>query len=233
MTMDAQTARYEKNCILTPLEQGRFRAATVAVVGLGGLGGYVAEQLVRLGIGHLVLIDGDVFQASNLNRQLFCEEAMLGIKKTEGARKRLLAIDGNVRLSVFSEYLNVQNGKEILGASMVVVDATDNNHARSVLLALCNEIGVPMIYGAIGGWFGQVCTAFPGDNTVAMLLRGAADRGVEVSLGNPAFTPALIASLQVAEVVKVLTGKGQLLRGGFLYCDLLTLDFEFIHIEKD
>ena len=93
MATFARESRYERNGIITDDEQNRLKRTKVAIVGLGGLGGYVAEQLVRLGIGELVLVDGDVFNESNLNRQLFSTEAAIGHSKAEVANARLKAID--------------------------------------------------------------------------------------------------------------------------------------------
>ena len=121
----------------------------------------------------------------------------------------------------------------ILEGCQIVVDALDNNLARRALLDLCGELSLPMVYGAIAGWYGQVATEMPGDGTVLTMLNRQSDRGVEKMLGNPAFTPAIVASLQVAEVLKFITGRGKLLRKGFLYCDTLENDYEWIPLQSE
>lgn len=220
--------RYARNGILTDEHQKRLGQTTIAVVGLGGLGGYVAEQLARLGAGHLVLIDGDVFQSSNLNRQLFATEEALGRPKSEVAAQRLKAIhsDHALTLTPRQAYLTEANSTDLLAGCHLVMDCLDSNSSRRTLLKSCQQLELPLVHGAIAGWYGQVATELPGDGTLESLLRGQSDKGIEQHLGNPAFTPGLIASLQVAEAIKWVTGQGELIRYGFLHCDLHTMDFE-------
>ncbi|HZV82209.1 MAG TPA: ThiF family adenylyltransferase, partial [Geobacteraceae bacterium] len=97
----------------------------------------------------------------------------------------------------------------------------------------CAELGIPLVHGAIGGWYGQVTTQFPGDDTLQQIYRHwASGKGVEQQLGNPSFTPAVVASLQVAEVCKVLLGAGEPLRGRKLVINLLDMEFEEIWFER-
>lgn len=220
--------RYERNQILKASEQELLSKMCVAIVGLGGLGGYVAEQLARLGIGRLVLIDGDVFVASNLNRQLFSTEQNTGQSKSRAAFDRLSQVNSEVSLTPYDAYLTAENCEQLLQEAHVIVDALDNNDSRKCLVSACSFLLRPLVHGAIGGWYGQVATEFPGDGTIDRLLKSAKNRGIEANLGNPAFLPGVIASIQVSEVVKILTGKGRLLRHGFLHCDLLDHEYEFI-----
>jgi len=95
-----------------------------------------------------------------------------------------------------------------------------------MLQKVCEKLEIPMIYGAIAGWYGQVSTILPGDRTLEKIYR--ADAGIESELGNPSFTPATVASIQVAEGLKVLLGKPEILSKKMLYIDLLNQEYETI-----
>lgn len=217
--------RYQRNFpAFTEDDFKRIQNATVTVVGCGGLGGYIIEMLSRIGIGALNLIDGDVFEASNLNRQLLSSEENLGTSKAKAGELRVKTINTLVKTQSFSCFLTKENGSELLEGSTLVVDALDNVPSRFILEGLCETKNLPLIHGAIGGWFGQVTTIFPGDRTISRLYTKE-NQYDSKSMGNPSFTPALIASIQVSETLKVITQKEDLLRNKLLYVDLLSNEF--------
>ena len=195
--------------------------ATVAVVGCGGLGGWVAEALARMGVGRLVLIDGDVFEEDNLNRQLGCTERTLGALKAQCLAERLEQVNAAVEVRVYVAWLNEHNAEQLLRGAGVVVDALDTLPARFVLQKAAALLGIPMVHGAIAGFTGQVMTIYPGDVGLRALYGDSPpqERGSEVTLGNPAATPMVVASWQAQEVVKVLTHRGQPLRQRMLLLD--------------
>ncbi|MCL2568431.1 MAG: HesA/MoeB/ThiF family protein [Oscillospiraceae bacterium] len=214
--------RYARNRELISVEeQGLLGEKTAAIVGLGGLGGHIAEQLARLGIGRLILIDGDKIEPSNLNRQLFATERTLGMSKVDAACARLLEVNATIRYTPHPLRLTAENGFALLQDAAVVLDAVDNIPTRLLLESLCEQLDLPLIHGSIGGWWGQVSVVFPGDKTLARLYPYPDAIGAEAHYGNPAFTPALVASIQVAEAVKVCLGRPQILRGKLLRVDLL------------
>lgn len=200
--------------------------STVAVIGCGGLGGLVVELLARMGVGTLILVDDDVFEDNNLNRQLLCSEADLGKPKVMAAYERVLTINSSVDVRCFQQRLGLENARAMLQGAHVVVDALDNLPSRFVLEQAAHELDIPLVHGAIAGFLGQVMTIFPGDPGLRQIYGEPGDRkqGIEVETGNPAATPALVASLQVQEVVKVLTGVGKPLRNRLLYLDTLSGD---------
>ncbi|MDK2882602.1 MAG: hypothetical protein PWP58_938 [Bacillota bacterium] len=201
--------------------QLRLLNSTVAVVGCGGLGGLVVELLARMGVGRLVLIDSDVFEENNLNRQLLCTEADLGKPKVVAACERARAVNGAVEAYGHQARLAKENAPSLLQGADVVVDALDNLSGRFAVEEAARALHIPLVHGAIAGFLGQVLTVFPGDPGLVEIYGppGTRERGVEVETGNPAATPALIASLEVQEVVKILTGVGQPLRRRLLYID--------------
>lgn len=224
-------SRYRRNeSSISPEETQRLHQSHVAVVGCGGLGGYIMEQLVRLGILHLTIIDFDEIEESNLNRQLVALEHNLGQKKAEAAYERICSVNSEVSVLVHAKRLTRENAKELLRDCELVFDAVDNIPTRLLLETVCEELTIPFIHGAIAGWYGQVMTVLPGDKTLSALYSGAPEKGVETELGNPAFIPGLIASLQVAEGIKVLLGKGELLQKTLLCVDLLLQQFDSIKL---
>jgi len=222
--------RYRRNreMISTQQQLTLFRSQ-VAVVGCGGLGGYLLEELARVGVGRLVAIDPDTFEEHNLNRQLLSTQATLGRSKTAVARDRIAQINPAVTVRAVEKRFVSGSADALLGGANVVADGLDTIETRLELAASCSELGVPLVHGTIAGWFGYVTTVFPGDDTLQRLYgRHFGDRGIEVDLGNPAFTPAVVASLQVAEIVKVLLRVGTPLRRRVLCVNLLDMDVESI-----
>ena len=201
--------------------QGRLLRATVAIVGAGGLGGWVIEGLARMGVGRLIIIDGDHFQENNLNRQLGCTEATLGQPKADELARRVAQVNGAVEAVARVAWLDEASAAGLLAGADLVVDALDNLPSRMLLQQAAARLGIPMVHGAIGGYSGQVMTIFPGDAGLTVLYGAGPwpERGVETELGNPAATPMMIASWQVQEVIKVLTGQGRPLRGRMLLMD--------------
>ncbi len=200
--------RYARNRESISIEnQLRLIQSKVAIVGCGGLGGYVVEGLTRLGVGELLVIDPDVFEEHNLNRQLLVTFKNLGKPKVEVAKVRVGEINPAVRVDAVKRSFTKYNGAKLFENSQVVVDALDSIPVRLDLAEVCKELKVPLVHGAIAGWYGQVAVQYPENNILQKLYGSAGEKvGIESKLGNPAFTPAVVAGLQVAEVCKVLLG---------------------------
>lgn len=223
-------ARYQRNQkMITSEEQLKLFRSRVAVIGCGGLGGYVIEELARLGVGQIVAIDPDIFEEHNLNRQILSSPATLGMPKVYAALERVSQVNPAVTVVPIKDAFCEANGFELLAGCQVAVDALDSISYRLELADVCSIAGIPMVHGAIGGWYGHVATQFPGETTVQQIYKHwVAGKGIEQQLGNPAFTPAVIASLEVAEVCKILLGKGEPLRNRKLSIDLLEMEVQEI-----
>lgn len=221
------TERYARNRkTISEKDQIKLANSTVAVVGCGGLGGYIAEELTRLGVGHLILIDPDRLEVSNLNRQIMATELNLGEWKVEAAQKRLQSIDSEIKITVAKKWFSEENGKELLDEADLVCDALDSLPSRVALERVCHELGIPLVFASIAGWYGLLGISLPGDYSVAQLFKNGGEKGVEKTLGNPAFTPAVLASLSVAEAIKYLLDHPLSLRKAWLQVDLLSMEFE-------
>jgi molybdopterin/thiamine biosynthesis adenylyltransferase len=221
-------ARYQRNrWMFSTTQQLRLFRSKVVVIGCGGLGGYILEQLARLGVGEIVAVDPDIFEEHNLNRQLLSTPAALGRVKVEVAAERIAEVNPAVTLRPVRTLLDRDNGSALLSGADCVVDAVDNVTARLELEGICEELQIPLVHGAIAGWYGHVGTVHPGERSLRKIYRNwQGGKGIEQQLGNPSFTPALIASFQVAEVCKVLLGQGTLLRNRCLTINLLDMEIE-------
>jgi len=223
-------ARYQRNQqMISTAQQLQLFKSKVAVVGCGGLGGYILEELARLGVGQIVAIDPDVFEEHNLNRQLLATIERLGTSKADAAVQRIAEINPAVRVYPINDAFGSKNGGEMLDGVDLVIDAVDNIPARLDLAEVCTQLNIPLVHGAIAGWYGQVVTVYPGDGTLQKLYANwSGGKGIEAQLGNPSFTPAVAASLQVAEACKVLLGQGRPLRKVMLSLNLIDMQFDEI-----
>lgn len=227
--MDSQ--RYERNIGTISLEENeKLRQFRVCVVGCGGLGGHVIEGLARIGIGNIFAVDGDVFQASNLNRQLLSTERNLGRYKALAAQERIHQVNSDVKVHPLCYYLTEENGLDLIKNYDVVIDALDNISSRRILEYCCKQGNMPLVHGAIAGWHGQVSVIMPGDDFFQTLYPDGEDRGIETETGNPSFTPALVAAIEVAEALKILLGRKGILRNKLLTIDLLNQEYETIEL---
>lgn len=217
--------RYERNFpVFTKEEFAKIQNTVVCVVGCGGLGGYVIEMLARVGIGGLRLIDGDVFETSNLNRQLLSNEENLEMPKAMVAEIRVKLINSTVTVKSFHSVLDTDNGLNLLGNADIAIDALDTISSRLILQNICLQKNIPLIHGAIAGWVGQITTIFPRDNTLSKLYCEKGENSLP-HMGNPSFSPAMVASVQVSECLKVIAKKDCLLRNKVLHIDLLSNEF--------
>lgn len=203
-------------------EQALLGQKTVAIVGCGGLGGYLAEFLGRLGVGCLRLIDGDFFEESNLNRQLGSGLALLGQNKAKAAAARLRRIHPAIRVEAHDVFLTAENAAGLLTGCDVVLDGLDSVAARWVLSDACDTLGISCIWGGVNGWTAQAALGLPGDGLVHRLYPEAAPVPDETVLS---FTPALCAAVQCALCTRLLCGRP--VESGILYYfDLLQDDYE-------
>jgi molybdopterin/thiamine biosynthesis adenylyltransferase len=217
--------RYIRNTGTIGLEgQIKLLESAVAVVGAGGLGGTIIELLARQGIGHIVIIDDDQFTEQNLNRQLMCTEKNLGKYKALVAAEMVKQINSAVTVKTFLKKLNDKNAAGLLKGARVVADALDNLPTRFAVEKACRTLNIPMVHGTIAGFCGQLTTIFPEDAGLYCIYGSPGilpERGIEVKIGNPSATPAVVAAWQVQEIVKILTGIGKPIRNALLVLDMI------------
>lgn len=202
---------------LNAAEREKLKGAHVAVIGCGGTGGYVAELLIRLGVGKITAVDGDVFDETNLNRQLFCTAETIGKSKAQAVLKRAELIDPSVEVIAVSENITERNAADILSGCDAVIDALDSFAARKLVFEACVKLDIPMIFGAVGPWRVQVGVLKPSSR----YLEGAVSPDFHGD-SMLSFVPAMCAAAEVAEAVKLLTGNEPSLKGKILDIDLMT-----------
>ncbi len=191
--------------IFTQKELNRIRNAQVLIVGAGGLGGYLANGFVRMGVKSIVVVDNDRFEKRNLNRQLFSSHENLGRFKSDVVVEALDAVSPDTHLMSCPFSVEDLDDETLKGVDMIV-DAAGNAETKKYLEKLAETYKKPLLHGAIGGWYGQVGIVLPGKGIVNKLY-DSSTRSVEEDLRCPTFTPAVVANLMVTEFAKYYGGK--------------------------
>ena len=208
-------------------EMEKLAACRVLIAGCGGLGGSIIEHLARVGIGSLTVVDGDVFEESNLNRQILSLPGNLGHKKAEVAAERVRAIDPSITVTAVCEYITKENAPALLADADLVIDALDNAGARMMLEDAATDAGVTIIHGAIRGWDLQVMPVPPGSGLLHQIYGDSYAPDSNTSLP---FTPAVCAGLEAAAAIQYLCGRSQALDGKILTCSLEDMRFDTVSL---
>ena len=227
--------RYARNMkSFSVQDQRTLLESRVTIVGCGGLGGTVAETLARVGVGKLTLIDGDSFEESNLNRQLFSTEASMNQSKAAAAEKRLESVNATIDVTHHRYNLDDDNAVEMIDGSDVTADCLDNLPTRFTLQAASKTAGIPMVSAAVGGHSGHLTAIFPEDKGLELIFgdpkEAAALKGAEQSLGNLPYTVNTVAALECVEIVKILLKNDSALRNRLLIIDLNDYTFETLRL---
>jgi len=239
---DAAADRYARHLVLPAVGatgQRRLLNARVLLVGLGGLNSPAALYLAAAGVGTLGLLDDDLVARSNLQRQVLHADAMVGRLKTRSAAERLQALNPDVRTECIDERLSAGNAARCVAGWDVVIDGTDNFTARYALNDACAAAGVPLVYGAVMRFQGQVSVFWPAHERNAPCFRclapeaptgGATPSCAEA--GVLGVLPGIVGTLQATEALKLLLGIGRPLLGRLLLIDALTMDFREMRLER-
>lgn len=218
--------RYIRNIgTISEKEQQMLFAARVCVAGCGGLGGGVIENLARMGVGHITAIDGDVFDETNLNRQVLANCDNIGHAKSVEAGLQMKSINPDVEVVSIQAMLDSDNAADLIRGHDLVVDALDNVSARLALEDACEEENLTLIHGAIEAWCGEVAVVRPGSRLLHDIYEGR--EASETKPSNSSFTPAVASAIEAAEAVKVLLGR-EVREGAIMTFDLLGWDFEVV-----
>lgn len=236
----SQTARYSRHLTLPGFGdegQRRLRAATVLVVGAGGLGAPVLQYLVAAGVGRITVIDDDVVESSNLQRQVLHREADLGRPKAESARDAALRLDSAAQVTPIIGRLDESNAIDLFGSHDLVIDGSDNFATRYLSNDAAEITGTPLVWGTIFRFEGQVSVFWPGQGPMlrdlfpdipdADSVPNCAEGGV---LGVLCGT---VGSAMATEAVKVICGLGEPLVGRLMIYDALAAGYSFLRLTVD
>lgn len=233
--------RHSRQTRFAPIGQAgqeRLRRARVAVIGVGALGSAAAELLARAGVGHLRLIDRDVVELSNLQRQALYDraDADAGRPKAHAAAAHLAAIDASLAIEAIAGELNAASAAAVVADCDVVVDGLDSFPARHLLNEACCRAGVPWVHGAVLGAYGVSMTVQPGVSACLRCLQdeppAAADNPTCDSAGVIGPAVRLVAAWQAAEAMKLLTDRAAV-RSELWSCDLWRNRFQRIAVPRD
>ena len=216
--------------------QKKLLQSRALLIGIGGLGGTIAQLLARMGLGRLALVDGDSFSEDNLNRQAFCFEKNIGCSKVQAARSEILRINSSTEVEIFEGFVAEEELSSLIQGAAVAIDALDNMPSRFRLEKVCKEANIPLVHGAVAGFTGQITTIYPDDVGFRAFYgdpRTAPEKGIELELGNLAGIVSTIASLQVQEALKAIIGLGRPLRNRLLFLDSLNGSVETISLNTD
>lgn len=215
--------------------QERLKEAKVCLVGLGGLGSTIAFQLAAMGVGHLRLVDRDVVEESNLQRQHLYSYDVIGYPKVEAAVNRLERLNPYVEFEPLPLSFEERNASDIISGMDVVVDGLDNMNTRYAVNRACIRLGVPYVFGAAISTFGNVSTIVPGETACLECFYGKLEDQKLPSCATVGVHPSVIgvvASIEVAEAVKTVLNRQARLRNKLLYCDVGLMRFEEIEVAR-
>ena len=229
--------RYSRHIVLDEVGLGgqiRLANSVVTIVGAGGLGSPALLYLAAAGIGKIRVIDDDIVDESNLQRQVIHSETEVGRSKVKSARRRLSALDSKIVIEPIEERVCPENARRLIGGSDVVIDGTDSFEARYCINDACKSLGIPWVFASVLRFEGQVSVfnhengpnyrdLFP-DPPPPELAPSCADAGV---LG--AIT-GILGSIQAAEAIKILLGIGETLSGRLLILDAMTMKTRILQI---
>jgi len=243
MTMELsndEISRYSRHLIMPEVGlegQKKLKSASVLCIGAGGLGSPLALYLAAAGVGKIGILDFDVVDFSNLQRQVIHSESTIGELKVDSAKKRLLELNSDIDIHTYNERFTSDNAMEIVKDYDIVVDGTDNFATRYLTNDVCVLLGKPNVYGSIFRFEGQV-SVFDAERGPCYrclypeppppgLVPSCAEGGV---LG---ILPGVVGTLQASEVVKLIIGKGDPLIGRLLFLDVLEMEPRMLKLSKD
>ncbi len=232
MLTKKELTRYSRQIMMPEWDkagQEKLKNASVFVAGAGGLGSPVLTYLAVAGVGRLKIVDCDIVELSNLNRQMLHPDKNIGKSKVESAKKRLEELNPDIRIDIINETINNDNVDDLVD-DCLIVDALDNLQARYCLNKASLEKGLPLFHGAVYGLEGRVTTIVAGKTPCIRCLYKDVIPGKPPVVG---VTPGIIGCLQATEVIKYILGIGEMLYNRLLIFDGLSLKFTEVKIKKD
>ncbi len=235
---EEELLRYSRHILLKDVGvegQEKIRNGKVLVVGAGGLGAPVALYLAAAGVGTIGIVDGDVVDLSNLQRQVIHFTGDVGHPKVESARDKMLAINPNVKVNTIREFLMSDNALDIIKDYDFIVDGTDNFPVKFLINDACVMAGKPFSHGGILRFEGQTFTHLPGTACYRCLFKSPPPANAVPTCSQAGVLGAIagmLGTIQAAETLKYLTGVGELLTDKLLTFNAKTMDFRKINTRR-
>lgn len=234
MFTEDEKLRYARHISLPGFgEEGQLRLknGSVLVIGAGGLGSPVLLYLAAAGVGHIGVADGDVVDTTNLQRQVIHTTASVGMSKVKSAAARMRALNPDVEIVEFGEFVNESNIAGLIAGYDFVIDATDSIDIKFLINDACVEAGKPYNHGAIFQYEGHTMTVLPGAADLRTLFPDGPSAVVRSApVGPLGVVPGVLGTLQATEAIKYVSGVGELLVNRLLCFDLLTMQFTCLRI---
>jgi molybdopterin-synthase adenylyltransferase len=229
---ERERERYKRQILLFGEEgQEKLKKAHIFIAGAGGLGCPIAIYLAVAGVGTITIVDKDVVDQSNLNRQILHSDRDIGRKKTASAVEKLRILNPDIAVHAIDTTIGESNVRDLVGQAGGIVDAMDNFPARYFLNTVSQEKNIPLFHGAICGMYGQATTIIPGKTPCfACIFPKAPPSEVFPVVG---VTPGLIGMVQATEVIKYFTGSGDLLTNRLFVWDGMIAKADEIVVEKN
>lgn len=247
ITSSVRLDRHARHILLKEIGgpgQQRLSRACVAIVGVGGLGAPAALYLAAAGVGRIALIDPDVVELSNLQRQILFRSSDIGVDKARAGRAAIGALDPHIEVESVVQRLTPENAEQLIAGADVVLDGTDSFQTRFAINQACHNLGLPLVSGAVGRWDGQVGVFMSGKT-----------KGLPASVRKPCYQcwvpqappeaescaqlgiigalTGVIGAMMALEAVKVLAGAGQPLSGRIMLYDGLAGQARTITLSPD
>lgn len=229
--------RYARHILLKEIGgpgQQRLKAASVAIVGAGGLGAPAALYLAAAGVGRLRLIDDDAVSLDNLQRQVIFRGEDVGAPKVERAQAALAALNDNVSVEIEHQRLSEANAAYLLRGADIVLDGTDDFATRYAINAACRELGAPLVSGAVGRWDGQVAVFARGGPCYCCFVPEAPpDADTCARAGVVGALTGVIGAMMALEAIKIIAQTGEPLIGRVLLFDGLKGEARAVALKRD
>jgi thiazole biosynthesis adenylyltransferase ThiF len=232
--------RYSRHLLLSEIGvegQKRLKSSSVLLIGAGGLGSPIALYLAAAGVGRIGIVDMDIVDLSNLQRQIIHREEDVGEKKTESAKRAIHALNPSIDVELYTEALDSTNAKQIAASYDVVIDGTDNFPTRYLVNDLCVLLGKPLIYGSILKFEGQASVlCAQGGPCYRCLYPEPPPNGLVPNCaegGVVGVLPGMIGTIQANEALKLILGVGEPLTNRLLSLDALAMRFREFEIQRD
>ena len=234
-----QLERYSRQILLEDVGikgQEKLLAARILLVGVGGLGSPVSLYLTAAGIGTIGIVDNDMVDLSNLQRQIVHFTKDIGRSKVESAEEKLHALNPEVRIRTYDLHLDAENSREIISGYDFVVDGTDDFPTKFLINDACVAAGIPFSHGGILQFTGQTMTVLPGISACyRCVFRNSPPPDIALTCSKAGIMGAvagMLGSIQAVEVLKYVTGVGELLTDTLLTFDALTMSFRKISLKR-